>query len=62
MDIERLNRIEEIHFAALKLPVPERATFLKQACNGDEELLGEVESLLAFEGQTGCFLDSPPGA
>src|SRR5690349_21697080 len=62
MDIERLNRIEEIHFAVLKLPPEERETFLEKTCAGDDELRREVESLLAFEDKKAPFLDSPPEA
>jgi hypothetical protein len=62
MNIERLNRIEEIHFEALNLSVAERASFLKKACEGDDELLSEIESLLAFENKSESFLDSLPEA
>ena len=62
MNIERLNQIEEIHFAALKLSRGKRGAFLKDACGEDTDLLREVNSLLAFEEKSAGFLDSPPEA
>jgi len=62
MDLERLNRIEEIHFAVLQLPSNRRDSFLSEACGSDDDLRREVESLLAFENGPGSFLDSPPEA
>lgn len=40
-------------------PPGERAAFLQQACNGDQELLREVESLLRYEGKADNFLETP---
>lgn len=62
MDIERLNRIEEIHFAVLQLPSGGRDSFLSDACGEDDDLRREVESLLAFEEHNASLLDSPPEA
>src|SRR5688572_7074164 len=62
MNIERLNRIEEIHDAALQLSLAERSQFVREACGGDADLLDEVESLLAFAERSECFLDSLPEA
>jgi len=62
MDIERLNRIEEIHFGVLHLAPPDRESYLAASCGGDDELRREVESLLAFEDKDASFLNSPPEA
>jgi eukaryotic-like serine/threonine-protein kinase len=44
---DRWNTVEGLYHAALARPVDERATFLAEACAGDEGLRREVESLLA---------------
>ena len=49
MTPERWQRVEQLLHSALKLEENHRADFLKQACDGDEALRGEVESLLARE-------------
>jgi tetratricopeptide (TPR) repeat protein len=47
MDLERWERIAELYTAASRLPTLDgRAEYLKLACNGDEDLRHEVESLL----------------
>lgn len=46
MTPERWGRIEELYHAALERPEEQRAGFLDEACGGDQELRGEVESLL----------------
>jgi len=51
MTPERWQRIEQLLHLALKLEENHRADFLKQACDGDEALLSEVESLLACESE-----------
>jgi eukaryotic-like serine/threonine-protein kinase len=45
--------------AAVSLPVDRRATFVAQACGGNQELLGEVESLLRAH-DASSFLDHLP--
>ncbi len=52
----RLEKIKEILGDALELPLDERDTFVRCACNGDEPAYQEVVSLLAHEG------DRPPWA
>jgi serine/threonine-protein kinase len=42
------------------MPPDRRAAFLAEACGGDQELLAEVESLIAAYEQSGSFLDRPP--
>jgi serine/threonine protein kinase/tetratricopeptide (TPR) repeat protein len=47
---ERWRQIERLYHAAWNQSPSQRANFLAEACGGDEELLREVESLLAQEG------------
>jgi serine/threonine protein kinase len=59
MTPERWQRVNEIFYAALAQDARERAAFLAEACAGDQELLAEVESLLAAHAQPGDFIDAP---
>ena len=59
MKSERWREIEQIYHAALERKPSQRATFLNEACGGDEALRREVESLLTQEGATGSFLEAP---
>ena len=62
MTRERLDQIEEIYDAALKLGDGERKTFILNKCGDDDELRNEVESLLAFGQSDIKFLDESPDA
>jgi eukaryotic-like serine/threonine-protein kinase len=55
---ERLSQIEELYHAVRECAPGERTAFLAGACNGDEDLRHEVESLLAANQSGACFLDS----
>ena len=59
MTPERWQKVEQIYHSALEREPSQRATFLNEACAGDEGLRREVESLLAQEGATGSFLETP---
>ena len=59
MTPERWQKVEQIYHSALEREPVQRATFLNEACAGDESLRREVESLLAQEGATGSFLEAP---
>src|SRR5580700_4571775 len=59
MESERWEQVAELFHAVLGRPSPERAEFLRQACGGDEELEGEVRSLIASEEQAGSFMARP---
>ena len=59
MKPERWEQVAQLHRAALDHEESDRVAFLKQACAGDEELRQEVLSLLAYEGKTGSFMESP---
>jgi len=53
---ERWESVSRLYHAALARPASERATFLKEACSGHEELRSEVASMLEHEA-AGGFLD-----
>ena len=59
MTPERYQQIGEIYHSALELGPKQRVAFLAQACAGDEELLREVESLIASNEQAGEFIQAP---
>jgi len=59
MEPERWRRIEELCHSALQVAEDERATFLKQACAGDDTLREEVESLLAHHKPAQDFIEAP---
>ena len=56
---ELWGRIERLYHAALEREQSERAAFLAEACEGDEELRREVESLLRFDLRAEHFIESP---
>jgi len=55
---ERWRTIEPLLIAALKRTDKDRPAFLHEACAGDEALLREVESLLAWHCESEEFLDT----
>src|SRR5215510_12181990 len=59
MPSSRWEEINRIYVAALEVAETERQTFVEKACEGDEELRLEVESLLACDEQAQPFLDRP---
>jgi len=59
MQPDRWNKIEVIFHAALKLEEGHRAAFLAKSCEGDEDLLLKLKSLLAHHKESGSFLESP---
>src|SRR5437763_15699584 len=59
MTPERYQRIGKLYHSALELAPDERPPFLAGACEGDEELLREVESLIASHEQAGSVIESP---
>ncbi len=56
---ERWQHIESLYHAALEQDEAHRSGYLRQACEGDEELEREVESLLAQADGSDDFLESP---
>jgi serine/threonine protein kinase len=63
MKPERWRQIEEVYHAAVERDADERASFLDEACAGDEALRRDVEELLAandeLDAQTREFLATP---
>ena len=55
----RHHQISDIYHAALSLNPAEREAFVRNACDGDEALRREVESLLQYESRSSGFLESP---
>jgi predicted ATPase len=55
---ELWHRVEELCQEALDLDGSRRAEFLRSACANDDELRGEVESLLAHEKKAEQFIES----
>ena len=60
MNPERWKKVDDLLEAALECPPSERAAFLEQACAGDDELRGELESLLVSDRHAHAFIESPP--
>jgi serine/threonine protein kinase/Tol biopolymer transport system component len=59
MTPERWRHIERLYHAALERDTGERAAFLAEACDGDEALRGEVESLIRCDTRAERFIESP---
>ncbi len=59
MTPERWQQIEQLYHAALEREAGARAGFLAESCAGDEDLLTEVETLLAEEQQAATFIEKP---
>jgi len=53
------EKIEELYLQAMSRPEAERARFLEVACEGDEQLRPEVETLLAYQKKAGQFVNAP---
>ncbi len=62
MEPERWGQIERLDRLALEQEPDNRFTFLAAACGGDEELRGELESLLAASRFTGAMLEANLGS
>src|SRR6188474_3513297 len=56
---DRWNEINRLYNAAVEVEETERPAFLENACDGDQELRREVESLLAYDQQAQQLLDRP---
>src|SRR5262245_48532440 len=59
MNPERWQQIDELLQAALARASDERPAFLAQACEGDEQLRNELESLIVSHRQAEDFLEAP---
>ena len=59
MKAERWQQVNDLFQSATEPAPEERATFLEEACHGDEPLLREVQSLLASYERAENFIQSP---
>src|SRR5262245_39231779 len=59
MTPERWQRIKKLYHGALERDTYEQAAFLAEACDGDEAIRGEVESLLRRDARAERFIESP---
>jgi serine/threonine protein kinase/Tol biopolymer transport system component len=59
MNSELWQQIDQLFHSALERESGERAAFLAQACNGDESLRQEVESLIESHEQLDSFIEAP---
>lgn len=59
MKNERWPQVEHLYHLALARDPDERSAFLDRACEGDNDLRREVESLLAYEAKAENFIESP---
>jgi hypothetical protein len=56
----RWEQIEQLYQAALERPPDERKSFLDVACDGDQTVRQEVESLLAYDERAAHFITTRP--
>lgn len=57
---EQFRRVRTIFLQAVEFDDPEaRKQYLEDACSGDEELAGEVESLIRADQEAGDFIEHP---
>ena len=59
MNAETWQQLKPLFHAALDLEPEDRAAFLAKACDGDGEVLIQVEKLLSAHDEAGLFLASP---
>jgi serine/threonine protein kinase len=59
MKPERWQQVDNLFHSALERSAVDRATFLAQACDGDDALRKEVEALLSAHEEAGSFIESP---
>src|SRR5262245_8739731 len=53
MSPDRWQKVKQIFADAVELPEPQRAAHVRRACEGDSELLEEVQALLLAASRTG---------
>jgi eukaryotic-like serine/threonine-protein kinase len=59
MTPERWQEVERLYQLAAAREVSQRATFLEEACHGDEAMRQEIDSLLAHEEPANHFMEAP---
>jgi serine/threonine protein kinase/Tol biopolymer transport system component/tetratricopeptide (TPR) repeat protein len=60
MTPERWKKVEKVFNSALKQAPEEQSAYLEQACEGDESLLRQVETLIASYKKAGDFISQTP--
>jgi serine/threonine-protein kinase len=59
MKLERWQQLNDLFQSTIELAPEERPAFLKEACQGDEELRRAVERLIVADSQAENFIESP---
>jgi serine/threonine protein kinase/tetratricopeptide (TPR) repeat protein len=59
MKPERWQQIERLYHAALERKPAERVAFLRDACEGEDAVRCEIESLLGYQEKAEQFIESP---
>lgn len=59
MNALRWQKVEQLFHATLEREPNDRTAFLKEACNGDDDLRHEVETLVAEVNRKTAFMSSP---
>jgi len=59
MSPEHWQKVKEIFYAAQERDENERAAFIAESCDGDDDLRREVESLLASYEKSDTFIETP---
>ena len=59
MDPSRHARLSELFLAACELPAERRASFLRGECGEDEELMRQLEGMLAADSSEAAAVDTP---
>src|SRR5262245_16084580 len=59
MNPEKWRQVERLYHSALEREAEQRASFLATACEGDDSLRREVETLLAHQSQAENLLETP---
>jgi len=57
MDTTRWQRIQSLFHQTVDLPEQEQPAFLKKACNGDADLIAEVQAMLEADSKGNSLLD-----
>ncbi|HUE75048.1 MAG TPA: serine/threonine-protein kinase [Pirellulaceae bacterium] len=60
--MNELSPLESIFFAALEKAPADRASYLAEACSGDDSLRRRVEKMLLAHADANSFLEVPPAA
>ena len=59
MNPERWQKLDELFHSALARPAEQREAFIAAACDGDDDLRRELESMLDHFEQAGSFIEKP---